>query len=165
MDRPTESFEQFYVREYRSLLGLAYVITGSSASAEDVVQDAFTEAHRKWEDISTYDKPGAWVRRVMLNKHRSRLRRLRTEAKGLARLRSQTTPDIQPTERSLEVWAAVRALPRRQAEAMVLYYWSDFSVGEIAEILEISYETTKTHLKRGRSALEVSLDSFRPEQG
>jgi RNA polymerase sigma-70 factor (ECF subfamily) len=164
VDRRIESFQEFYEREYRSLLGLAFVLSGSSWTAEDLTQDALTEAHRRWAGISRYDNPSAWVRRVMINKHRSRLRRLRTEGRGLLRLVGRTSDAVAPTERSTEVWAAVRELPARQAEAIALFYWEDMSVNQIADILEVSTETAKTHLKRGRAALADSLDSFRMEQ-
>ncbi len=162
MDRQAESFEEYYRRDYRSLLGLAYVIAGPSA-AEDLVQEALLETHRRWAEIAYYDQPSAWVRRVMLNKHRSRLRRLRTEARGLVRMKSQATVAIAPTERSVEVWTAVRALPRRQAQVVALYYWDGRPLVEIADILEIAPETAKTHLKRGRASLAESLASL--EQG
>jgi RNA polymerase sigma-70 factor (ECF subfamily) len=158
---PVESFEQYYRRDYRSLLGLAYVLTGSQPLAEDLVQDALMEASRRWEDIARYDKPGAWVRRVLVNKNTSRLRRLRSETRSLLALGSRATPTILPTERSGEVWAAVRELPARQAQVIALYYWDDLPIADISLVLELSPETVKTHLKRGRSALAGSLASFR----
>jgi RNA polymerase sigma-70 factor (ECF subfamily) len=164
VDRRIESFQEYYERDYRALLGLAFVLSGSSWTAEDLVQDALTEAHRQWPSVCHYDNPSAWVRRVMINKHRSRLRRVRTEGRGLLRLVSRASDSLAPTERSTEVWAAVRALPARQAEVIALFYWEDLPVQEIAEILGVSTETAKTHLKRGRTALATSLESFKVER-
>jgi len=131
--------------------------------AEDLAHDALTEAHRRWDRISGYDDPGAWVRRVMVNKSASRFRRLRTEARGLAQLRARRISSIEPTERSVEVWDAVRSLPSRQAQTIALFYWEDRSIADIAEILGVSSETTKTHLKRARAALAEQLASQRGE--
>lgn len=81
-----ETFEEYYRRDYRSLVGLAYVLTGSQFAAEDLVQDALTTANKKWSSIASYDNPGAWVRRVMVNKSTSRFRKLQTEARTLTSL-------------------------------------------------------------------------------
>lgn len=156
-----ESFDAYYRRDYRRLVGLAYVLTGSHSVAEDLVQDALTEAHRKWSTIGHYDDPAGWVRRVMVNKSTSRLRRLRTEAKGLMRIGNRRVETIAPTERSMEVWEAVLELPPRQAQSVALFYWEDRSLAEIAEILDLSTETVKTHLKRARGALAIHLDDHR----
>lgn len=156
-----ESFDSYYQREYRKLVGLAYVLSGSHCAAEDLVQDALTEAFRKWPKIRHYENPAAWVRRVLVNKSISSRRRQRTETKGLRQLEAQRTVRIEPVERSSEVWEAVRTLPNRQAEAVALFYWEGRSLLEIAEILEISYETAKTHLARGRQALARRLEPNR----
>ncbi len=155
-------FDAYYRGDHRKLLGLAFVLTGSSATAEDLVQDALTEAHRNWDRIATYDDPGAWVRRVMVNRSRSRFRRLKSETKALTRLGGRREDIALPTERSLEVWAAVRRLPPRQAQAIALLYWEDRSIAEIATILDCGAETVKTHLKRGRQRLAESLEGIEP---
>ncbi len=158
--RTTETFEQYYQRDYRKLLGLAFVLTGAQGPAEDLCQEALTEAHRKWATIGGYEKPGAWVRRVMVNKSSSRRRKLRAEAKALLRLGTRADVQVEPTERSLEVWEAVRKLPERQSQAIALHYWDDLPRSDIAEILGCSDETVKTHLKRGRAALAQHLEAF-----
>ena len=78
--RAVVSFEQFYERELRSVIGLAYALSGSRSAAEDLAQDAFVAAHRNWEKISQYDKPEAWVRRVVANLSVSRFRKGISEA-------------------------------------------------------------------------------------
>ena len=148
-----ETFDSYYRRDYRSVVGLAYVLTGSQWAAEDLAQDAMIAAHRRWDTISGYDKPEAWVRRVMVNRSRSQFRKLRTEAKTLVKLRSERQQTIAPSEPNAELWEAVRTLPPRQAQVVALYYWDEMSVVEIAQVLEIGTETAKTHLMRGRSRL------------
>jgi hypothetical protein len=60
-----EPFDVFYRRELRPVVGLAYVLTGRRSAAEDLAQEAFVAAYRRWRDIGGYDDPGAWVRRVV----------------------------------------------------------------------------------------------------
>jgi len=152
-----ESFDEYYQRDYRSLVGLAYVITSDHATAEDLVQDALTAAHRNWEKVSRYDKPGAWVRRVLVNRSTSRFRRLASETKATLRLRAEPERALEPSDPNIEVWKAVAALPKRQSQVIALHYWDDQSLAQIADILECGTETVKTHLKRARRALAKSL--------
>lgn len=154
-----ETFDEYYRRDYRRLVGLAFVLSRSDWVAEDLVHDALTEAHRKWSTVSSYDDPGAWVRRVMINKSNSRFRRLKTETRGMLRLAGQAQHPIAATEPTTEVWDAVRALPTRQAQCIALHYWEDRSLAEIADILGCTRETVKTHLARGRKALSSTLAS------
>ena len=120
--RAVVSFEQFYERELRSVIGLAYALSGSRSAAEDLAQDAFVSAHRNWEKISQYDKPEAWVRRVVANLSVSRFRKGMSEAKALARMNrdEHVLPEL-PGEAD-EFWGAVRSLPKRQAQAIALHY-------------------------------------------
>lgn len=155
--RLIESFDEYYRRDYRSLVGLAFVITGDHGTAEDLVQDALTAAHRNWDKVSRYDKPGAWVRRVLVNRSTSRFRRLASETKATLRLREAPETLIEPADPHLEVWRAVKDLPKRQAQVIALHYWDDQSLAQIADILECGTETVKTHLKRARKALANSL--------
>lgn len=158
------SFDEYYRSDYSTLLGFGFVLTGSRQNAEDLVQDALTEAHRRWKKIDGYDDPGAWVRRVMVNKSRSKFRKLTNEAKAFTRLGGRRIEDVaMPTERGSEVLEAVRALPERQRQTIALRYWEDRSVNEIAAILGCGSETVKTHLKRGRAALGVQLVSYTTE--
>ncbi len=150
------SFDDFYQSQYNSLVGLGYALTGSRHVAEDLTQDAFTEVHRRWQTVSTYEQPEAWVRRVLINKSHSRGRRLLSEAKMITKVRLRrdlNEPGIRLPDRSSAVWEAVRSLPRRQAEAITLHYWDDLTVAQIADILDIGQESVKTHLKRGRAKL------------
>ncbi len=153
-----ESFESFYRREFREVVGLAYALSGSRLGAEDLAQEAFIAAHERWDRIGGYDKPGAWVRRVVANKAVSGFRRKAAEAKALARLagqRHQPLPELEPEDE--EFWRMVRKLPNRQAQSIALFYIEDRPVAEIAEILDCAPSTAKVHLFRGRQALAKKL--------
>ena len=151
------SFDDFYRREHRHVLGLAFVLTGNQWVAEDTAQDAFTAAFRRWRSIVAYDSPGAWVRRVVCNRAASVLRRRVREAKALMRLAGRTQAYIELDEGDEAFWEAVRRLPPRQAHAVALYYMEDYSVRQISEVLDCSEGTVKTHLSRARDAVARQL--------
>jgi RNA polymerase sigma-70 factor, ECF subfamily len=155
-----EPFEDFYMREYLAVVGLAYALSGSRWGAEDLAQEAFLAAHREWDRIGAYEQPGAWVRRVVANMSVSAFRRRAAEAKALARIPfdpEATLPDLAAGDP--EFWAAIRALPRRQAQVVALYYLEDRSVAEVAEILDVTIGTVKRQLHSGRRALGRRLRS------
>jgi len=159
VESPSESltFDDFYRREYRHVLGLAFVLTGNQWVAEDTAQDAFAAAFRVWRSIGAYDSPGAWVRRVTCYRAASVLRRRVREAKALMRLAGRMQTPIELDEGDAAFWQAVRRLPPRQAQAVALYYMDDYSVREIAEVLDCSEGTVKTHLSRARDAVARQL--------
>lgn len=162
-----EGFDAFYRREYSRMVALAYALLGSGVAAEDVVQEAFLAAHRRWSKIAGYDDPRGWVRRVVVNRATSVLRRRTAEWRAVHRLGSRdawsTVPALEPGAR--EVWDEVRALPRRQAQAIALYYVDDLSLDEIGGVLGCSPGTVKTHLHRARQQLERKLASWNEEAG
>lgn len=156
--RVAGSFEAFYQLEYDACVRLAYVLSGSRWGAEDIAQEAFIAAHRRWSVIGTYDKPGAWVRRVISNKSVSWYRRRFAEGRALLKMatrRFYELPDLDRT--SEEVWNAVRRLPRRQAQVVALTYLDELSLSEIGELLGVAVPTVGTHLTRGREALARML--------
>jgi RNA polymerase sigma-70 factor, ECF subfamily len=152
------SFDEWYHREYRRVVALVYTLSGSRTAAEELTQDAFLEAHRRWGTLSTYDDPGGWIRKVAMNKARSRFRRAGAEARAYARHigRQRDLPAVLP-ESAEAFWAAVRSLPTQQAKVVALHYLDDLPVDEIADILDIASGTVKTHLHRARASLAERL--------
>jgi len=157
------TFDDFYRQEHRHVLGLAFVLTGNQWVAEDTAQDAFTAAFRRWRSIVTYDSPSAWIRRVTCNRAASVLRRRVREAKALMRLVGRTQSYIELDDGDDAFWQAVRQLPPRQAQAVALYYMEDYSVRQIAEVLDCSEGTVKTHLSRARDAVARQLQLEDPQ--
>jgi RNA polymerase sigma-70 factor (ECF subfamily) len=139
------------------VLGLAFVLTGNQWVAEDTAQEAFTAAFRRWRSIVAYDSPSAWIRRVTCNRAASVLRRRVREAKAVLRLAGRTQAYIELDEGDEAFWQAVRQLPLRQAQVVALYYMEDYSVKEIAEVLDCSEGSVKTHLSRARNAVARQL--------
>ena len=152
------NFDDFYSRGYRRCAALAYALTGSASDGDDLVQEAFATAYRRWSEIAGYDEPLAWVRKVMVNNAMSRGRRLRREVRALVRLRSRppaAAPAIDAADRAL--WRLVGELPKQQAAAIALHYIDDLTMESIASLLGCSAGTMKTHLSRGRHALATRL--------
>ena len=155
-------FNEFYQEHSRSLMGLARILTNNENEAEDLLQDVFADAHRQWDRVEACDNPRAWVRKIMTNKSTSRIRRRVVEQKALTKVAARP---LRPTNElvleSPEIRQALEALPVRQTQTIVLKYWEDRTVEEIAEILGCGTETVKTHLRRGRSAMAKSLHAFK----
>lgn len=154
-----ESFEEFYATEYPAVVGLAYALSGNRWVAEDLAQEAFLAAHRNWDRIGAYERPGSWVRRVVANLSVSAFRRRLAEAKAVARLAlGQASTLGELSAEDVEFWRAVRALPRRQAQVVALYYLEDRPVAEIADALGMATGTVKKHLHDGRRELARRLE-------
>lgn len=151
---PKVSFEEFFRSEYRSVLGLAFVLCGDRAVAEELTMDGFEAALTRWAGVSRLDYPGGWVRKVVANASVSRFRRLAAERRARARL---VPPDVDWGVAEMDVWDAVRRLPRRQAQVVAVYYLEGYSRSETADLLGISEESVKTHLTRARRRLAVEL--------
>ena len=153
------SYREFYDRELPAMVALAAAVTGSHLLAEDIAQDALIKAYRRWDTVSTYDKPGAWLRRVTINQALSTRKRAAAEVRARLRLGAERMPDLSPAPAHHDdVWAAVRTLPGKQRAAIALHYLEDRPVVEIADILGCAENTAKVHLHRGRAALADKLE-------
>lgn len=153
-------FATFYRREFRSIRALAWALTGDAGTAEDVAQEAFLRAHSHWDRVARLDVPGAWVRRVALNLATSMLRRRGRELRALVRWQARPSEaELAPHDE--EFWAAVRSLPRGQASALVLHYYEDLPLSDIAAVMGIAEGTVKAHLHKGRRALARKLGEQR----
>ena len=154
----SDSFTEFYRRQWRDVVGLGFVLTGDRWVAEELAQEGFAAACRKWDSVGAMDRPGSWVRRVVVNRSVSRLRRRGVERRALARMGTPgVSPDLIVDADSAEVWAAVRALPKRQGQVVALVYFDGMTVPEASQVIGCSYETARTHLKRGKKALALRL--------
>jgi RNA polymerase sigma-70 factor (ECF subfamily) len=151
-----ESFDEFYAGAVGRLVGQLFPVTGDLHEAEEVVQEAFTRAAARWSRLRDYDVPEAWVRRVAMNLVADRSRSLRRQAKALLKL--PPPPEILPASaEALALAQALRTLPIRQRQVLVLHYLVDLSVEEVAHTLGMPNGTVKSLLSRGRHALAAKL--------
>jgi RNA polymerase sigma factor (sigma-70 family) len=151
-------FEDFYLEEYPRVVKLAYALSGSRAGAEDIAQEAFLRAYRDWDRVGSYEHQAAWVRRVAANLATSGLRRRLVEARALARLAARREPALEPLPADqADFGRTLRTLPRRQAQAVALFYVEDLSAQHIAVVLDCAEGTVKAHLAKARHTLAKRL--------
>jgi RNA polymerase sigma-70 factor, ECF subfamily len=156
------TFPQFYTANYRRAVSLAIALTGSTQTAEDLVQDAMADAHRRWRKVSAYDNPSAWLNRAIVNRSVSLRRRLTARTKGDRVLAAGTAnSELAPHDR--ELWAAVRRLPTRQMQLVALVYVERQTIAEAADTLGIGLPTAKTHLARAKERLAGDLADWRTQ--
>ena len=147
------------------LIRLAVVMIGDRHAAEDVVQDAFAGLYRRWTHLSGQDRALGYVRASVVNGCRSRLRaKVRDERLAAA---SQATSAVASAEQAVligeehaAVLAALRRLPHRQREALVLRYYLDLSEPEIAVSMGIGKGTVKSTTSRALAALGRLLEGI-----
>lgn len=147
-----ERFEDLFLHEYPGVVRLAYLMLGDKAAAEDVAQEAFARLHVHWRKVSSYEMPGAWLRRVAIQQATRARRRRRHEPLGP----EHDLPRID-REPDVDLARAVRALPASQRAAIVLHYLEGRPVEDVARLMGWAEGTAKTHLHRGRKALAVAL--------
>jgi RNA polymerase sigma-70 factor (sigma-E family) len=156
-----DAVTRLYAAHYRSLVRLAALLLRDVAEAEDVVQDAFVAMHGKWARLRDPDKGLAYLRQTVVNKSKSVLR----HRSVVGRHQPDPVRDADSAERgavlaetSSEVMGALRRLPRRQREVLVLRYYLDLSEAQIAHTLGVSRGAVKSHAARGMTALRLSLE-------
>jgi len=147
-------------RHYPALVREAALLVGDVATAEEVVQDCFVALHRAWWRVRDPSTALSYLRRSVINKSRSVLRR-RGVAERHPVLPEPPLPSAEDGALAVvqlaAVRAALRALPVRQREVLVLRYYADLSETEIAAALGISRGSVKVHAARAKDALRAAL--------
>ena len=150
-----------YSEHYRSLVRLAAFLVRDTATAEEVVQDSFVAMHGAWRRLRDTDKALSYLRQSVVNRSRSVLRHRVVVDKNTPKpppdMPSAEHGAIIQLERSAVV-SALRALPDRQREALVLRYYGDLSEAQIASTMGISRGAVKSHTARAMSALRAVLE-------
>ncbi|HVN52360.1 MAG TPA: sigma-70 family RNA polymerase sigma factor [Acidimicrobiales bacterium] len=152
----TEAVTRLVREEYVRLVRAVALVCGSTAAAEDAVQEALARAWDRLQRGHELERPASWVVTVALNLTRSGLRRQALHRRTLPRLAAPGEHHDDPPE-LLDLRAAVAALPRRQREAVVMHYYLGFDVASIGSVLGVSDGTVKSALFRARAALAAAL--------
>jgi RNA polymerase sigma-70 factor (ECF subfamily) len=151
-------FDDFFLFDYPRLVGALGLVTGDRAAAADAVDEACARA---WEQVrrgKEIDSLGAWVRVVALNVARGRFRRQLREQRACEAIAALPVADSsRDADLALDTRRALAALTRRQREIVVLHYFLDLSVDDIAAQLDIAAGTVKTTLHRARTVLADEL--------
>jgi RNA polymerase sigma-70 factor (sigma-E family) len=161
---PEVTVEGLFRAEYRSLVRLAALLVGDRATSEEIVQDAFVKLQQGFDRLRDPAKAPAWLRSAVLNGARSQLRK-----RGVRRRHLELVPPAMPGaeagalagEDHRRVIAALRTLPTRQREALVLRFYGDLSEAETAAAMGVSAGSVKTHVHRGLAALAPVLEADR----
>jgi RNA polymerase sigma-70 factor (sigma-E family) len=157
---PDEEFDEFMRGRWPAMVRLAYGLTGDAGHAEDLAQAAFARAYASWGRVRRAGDPDAYVRRIVINANRSRLRKRRVTEELRPNL-ADTLPDTlaaqpqAPAENSSLLDALSRLGPRQRA-VVVLRYWLDLSEADTAAALNCSVGTVKSQASRALATLRVT---------
>ena len=151
------TIREFLATTYPRLVAGVALITGSRAAAEDAVQEALARAWERSERGERIESLPAWVTRVAVNLSKSRLRRMRVEARHREIPDEPADGNGSASDARIDVTRALTDLPQRQREVTVLRYYLGLNVAEIADTLELHEGTVKTSLSRARAALAAAL--------
>lgn len=165
----TEGISQLYESHWAGVVRLCWLLLHDQAAAEDVAQDAYIATYRNWDRLRDEEAAVGYLRRCAVNGARSVLRHLvvvrreiqaeagRADAAG--RLTSPSSDEAALLRLDGDqLMSALRTLPERQREVIVLRYYSDLSEAQIAEALDISPGSVKTHAYRGLRALRERME-------
>jgi RNA polymerase sigma factor (sigma-70 family) len=146
-------YDWYFRACFPRLTRTVFLMVHDQSLAEDIAQEALYRMLRHWRTVSAYDRPEAWARRVAIRIavreiQRRAVRPAKEQLSQRAPLEHLPDPDVA---------AAVAGLAPMQRAAVVLFYWDDLPVREIAEVLEVSESTVKQHLFRARHRLAASL--------
>ncbi len=159
---PADQVSTLYRLHGMDLVRIAAVMLGSRAAAEDAVQEAFAGLYRRWDHLADSQSALPYVRSAVMN-------RCRTELRRRARLQRRADQNLRPIdaetpeqaailgEEHRDVVAALRRLPARQRESLILRYFMDLSESEAAAAMGISQGTVKSTTSRALVALARQL--------
>jgi RNA polymerase sigma-70 factor (sigma-E family) len=149
-----------YGMHYRSLVRLAAMLVHDMPTAEELVQDSFVALHAIWPRLADSDRALSYLRQSVVNRSRSALRHRVVVDKLAPKLAPHIPGAAQEQITRLEsstVISALRALPARQREVLVLRYYADLSEAQIASTMGISKSAVKSHTARAMLSLRAEL--------
>lgn len=150
-----QDLRDFYAASYARLVGQVGAICGDRHDAEEAVQEVFVRLMGSWPEVSRYDDPEAWVRKVALRQVSNRRRKTVNGLK--AAIRHGPPPDVpEPTPAAVDAERALAALPKQQRAVIVLHRLG-LDPDAIADALGVPAGTVKSRLARARAALSPML--------
>jgi RNA polymerase sigma factor (sigma-70 family) len=151
-----DDLAEFCGAEWPRLVGALSLYTGRRDLAEDLAQDALVRVCERWSTVRTADSPSAWAHRVAFNLAKSHFRRAavwrRVQVRATERAQVVNVNNAAP----IATRDALQSLPPNQREALVLRYYADLSVRDVAALMRCPENTVKTHTRRALAALRES---------
>lgn len=156
-----DSFDLLYQDYYLVLYRTALLILGNKEDAEDVLQDTFVSIYKNAKTLSDFEKLSPWIFSILKNTSYTRYKKRKREFPDEFVLdKSENSPtylgEDDFTEKS-EIQDALMTLKEKEREVLVLYYYNDFSIEEIASICKTFQGTVKSRLYRARKNLKKEL--------
>jgi len=152
---------ELYAVHAPSASRLAYFLTGDPHAAEDLVQDAFVRIFARFGNLRAPDSFQAYLNRTLINLSRKHLRRRGMENHVLDRFRSSGADSFKETDLAErdEMFRALKALPHRQREALVLRFYADLPESQVAAAMGCSSSAVNSLVTRGLHALRLSVST------
>jgi RNA polymerase sigma-70 factor (ECF subfamily) len=159
--RTEAEFTDLYEKHFSELAAQVCAYLGDATEAQDLVQEAFLRAWQRWDKVGGYEEPVAWVRRVAWNLATSKHRRNQVARKFLQKSSApEAAPAASPDHVALV--AALRLVPAKRRQALVMHYMADMTISAIAEQTGAREGTVKSWLHRGRKELAALLTDETP---
>jgi RNA polymerase sigma-70 factor (sigma-E family) len=143
--------------EFWPLRRVGFLLTGSWDQAEELAQEAMARTYAVWPRVRRYQRPGAYARKVLVNRHRSVLRRAVVEARHLLTSPPQDRHEPDFGGDDLVLWQALQQLSSRQRAGVVLRCDLDLPEAEVARLLGVPLGTVKSLVHRGLARLRDQL--------
>ncbi|NYG55531.1 SigE family RNA polymerase sigma factor [Nocardioides perillae] len=166
-----QALVELYAAHWARLVRLAVLLVHDRTAAEDVVQDAFLATHARWDRLRDHDRAAAYLRQAVVNRARSELRhrgvvRRHEEREAAAPHPAAPGSDTSAldADRRAAVLDALRQLPGRQREVVVLRHYLQLSEAEVADTLGLSRGAVKSHTSRASARLRTILATYWEDQ-
>lgn len=156
----TVDFDDWVATRGPALLRFAFLVTGTQQAAEDAAQSALATACSRWERIGRLHDRDAYVRRMVVNAHRSWWRKFGRRESPVEHVFSSAPYSADPATvvpHADAVWRLCQSLPTRQRASVVLRFYEDLTYREIAGILGCPEATVRSHIHRALAALRTAL--------
>jgi RNA polymerase sigma-70 factor (sigma-E family) len=166
-------FDRFAAETADMLLRTGYLMTGNAKDAEDLVQETFLRVARRWHRVRSMEHPAGYARRVLINQvlhdadRRSRhSAELAGDGTAMDAADDNAARALREVEDLAEFRSVLEELPTRQRTVLVLRYWADLPVAEVADILGCSQATVTSTASRAAARLAASLSrsEFHPAE-
>jgi RNA polymerase sigma-70 factor (sigma-E family) len=163
--RRDDEYSEFVAARLEALRRIAYLLCHDSHHADDLVQVTITRLYVRWHRVGVMDNPEAYTRTILVRQF------LRERGSGWAR--NVSLPGQMPDwpgvssehDDAIDVNAALAELPPRQRATLVLRFYCDQTVDQVAEVLGCSVGTVKSQTSKGLASLRLALGAGRPDEG